>query len=108
MLIVAILVITVVVHTIVDWQFNKAAEMAFTDLDARTAFFGHFFTVMNLVTLAIQLFATSFVLRVFGLGTALMILPAALALGAVGILLHPGLWSAVLARGADDSLRFSI
>jgi AAA family ATP:ADP antiporter len=37
-----------------------------------------------------------------------MILPAALALGAVGILLHPGLWSAALARGADDSLRFSI
>jgi AAA family ATP:ADP antiporter len=107
-LIVAVLVITVVVHTIVDWQFNKAAEMEISDLDARTAFFGQFFTLLNIVTLAIQLFATSFVLRVFGLGTALMILPAALAVGAVGILLHPGLWSAALARGTDDSLRFSI
>ena len=107
-LIVAVLVITVVAHTIVDWQFNKAAEMSISDLDARTSFFGRFFTLLNIVTLAIQLFATSFVLRVFGLGTALMILPAALALGAVGILLHPGLWSAALSRGADDSLRFSI
>ncbi len=107
-LIIALLVVTVVVHTIVDWQFNKAAEMEISDLDARTSFFGRFFTLLNLVTLAIQLFATSFVLRVFGIGTALMILPAALALGAVGILLHPGLWSAALARGTDDSLRYSI
>jgi AAA family ATP:ADP antiporter len=107
-LIAVLLAVTILVHTIVDWQFNKAAEMGIRDLDARTSFFGRFFTLLNLVTLAIQLFATSFVLRVFGLGAALMILPAALAFGAVGILLHPGLWAATLARGADDSLRYSI
>jgi len=103
----AILMIATTAHTIVDWQFNKAAE-GILDQDARAAFFAGFFTVLNIVTLVIQLLATSFVLRYFGIGVALAMLPVALAFGAVGILLHPGLWSVSLARGADDALRLSV
>lgn len=107
-MITALLAITFVAHTFVDWQFNKAAEIEIDNLDERTAFFGYFFTLLNFVTLVVQLAATSFVLRVFGLGAALALLPAAMAMGAFGILLHPGLWSATLARGADDALRYSV
>ena len=104
----AILVLATTAHTIVDWQFNKAAEIAITDSDARTAFFGRFFMVLNAVTLAVQLLATGFVLRFFGVGVALAALPVAFAAGAIGILARPGLWTASLARGAEDALRYSI
>ncbi|MFQ5743744.1 MAG: hypothetical protein ACE5HV_09175, partial [Acidobacteriota bacterium] len=107
-LIAALLTLAITVHTIIDWQFNKAAVVQITDLDARTAFFGQFFTLLNIITLGIQLLATSFVLRYLGIGVALLLLPAAMATGSIGILLHPGLWSAALARGADDAFRFSI
>ena len=104
----AILIVATTTHTIVDWQFNKVAEQHIADLDGRTAFFGLFFTVLNIVTLIVQVLATSFVLRFFGVGVALAILPVALATGAVGILLSPNLWTASFARGADDSLRYSV
>ena len=107
LLIVTILILATTAHTIIDWQFNKAVELQITDTDARTTFFGGFFMVLNLVTLGIQLLATSFILRYFGIGVALALLPVALATGAVGILLHPGLWTTVFARGADDALRYS-
>lgn len=103
----AILMIATTAHTIVDWQFNKAAE-SIADADARAAFFGGFFTVLNVVTLVVQMLATGFVLNWFGIGAALALLPAVLALGAVGILVHPRLWTVSLARGADDALRLSV
>ncbi len=104
----ALLMITTTAHTIVDWQFIKGVEGAFSTPDSRAAFFAVFFGVLNVVTLAIQMLATSFVLRYFGIGVALALLPAAIATGAVGILLHPRLWVVSLARGADDALRFSV
>lgn len=104
----ALLTLTIIVHTIVDWQFNKMVEIYYVDLDERTAFFGQFSTVINTATLLLQLAATSWVLRYFGLRVALLLLPVALAFGAVGILLHPGLWTTALARGADDALRYSL
>ncbi len=104
----AILIIATTAHTIVDWQFNKAAEAAIESQDARTAFFGAFFTALNVLTLVTQMVVTSTILRVFGIGVAISLLPIAIASGAVGILLFPGLWAASFARGADDSLRFSV
>jgi ATP/ADP translocase len=103
----AILVLSTAAHTVVDWQFNKAAE-SIASPDARAAFFGGFFAVLNLVTLVIQMLGTSFILSYFGVGVAIALLPAALATGAVGILLHPGLTTISMARGADDALRLSV
>jgi AAA family ATP:ADP antiporter len=103
-----ILGLTIVVSTIVDWQFNKAIELFVVGEDAKTAFFGRFFAILNVVSIGIQLFLTSFVLRVFGLGLALLLLPLGLITGSIGILLHPGLWSAAFAKGAEGSLRYSL
>ncbi len=103
-----VLMLLTVVHTIVDWQFNKAAELSIVATDGRAAFFGLFFAIVGLLTLAVQLLVTGFVLRFFGIGMALALLPVALATGAFGILLYPTLLSTALARGADDSLRYSV
>jgi len=104
----AILVIATMAHTIVDWQFNRAAEVQFLSEQSLTTFFAAFNTGLNIVTLVVQMLATSFLLRRFGIGVAMGVLPAAIASGAVGILLFPGIWTASLARGADDTLRLSV
>jgi len=104
----AIVIVATTAHTIVDWQFNKWAADSFGSQDERAVFFAGFFMVLNVVTLAVQVLATSFILRYFGIGLAMALLPAAIAAGAVGILLYPKLWVVSLARGADDALRFSI
>ena len=103
-----VLMLLTVVHTIVDWQFNKAAELSIASTDGRAAFFGLFFAIAGLLTLAVQLLVTGFMLRFFGIGMALALLPVALATGAFGILLYPALLSTTLARGADDALRYSV
>lgn len=107
MTITAILVIATMAHTIVDWQFNKTAE-SILDQDQRATFFASFFTILNIITLAIQVLGTSLVLRYFGIGVALSAMPAAIAAGAVGILAYPTLLTTTLARGADDALRLSV
>ncbi len=106
----AILVIATMAHTIVDWQFNRAAEAEFLSEQSLTRFFAAFNLILNIVTLVVQMLATSFLLRHFGIGVAMGLLPAAIASGAFGILLFPGnpIWSTGLARGADDALRFSV
>lgn len=104
----AILIVATTAHTLVDWQFNKWVADEFSTPDQRAAFFAGFFTVLNVVTLTIQMLATSFILRYFGIGLAMALLPAAIAVGAVGILLNPKLWVVSLARGADDALRLSV
>ncbi len=103
-----VLMLLTIVHTIVDWQFNKAAELSIAATDGRAAFFGLFFAIAGLLTLAVQLLVTGFVLRFFGIGMALALLPVALATGAFGVLLYPALLSTTLARGADDALRYSV
>lgn len=103
-----ILGLTIVVSTLLDWQMIKAVELFIPGVDAKTAFFGGFFSILNAACLVVQLLLTSFVLRRFGIGVALLLLPAALWTGSLGILLHPGLWSAVLAKGAEGTLRYSL
>lgn len=103
-----ILALTIVVSTIVDWQFNKAVDLFIPGEDAKTAFYGKFFAVINVISVLIQILLTSWVLRVFGLGVALLMLPLALLTGSVGIILYPGLWTAVTLKGLEDSLRHSL
>lgn len=103
-----LLVLLVIVHTIIDWQFNRAAEIFIDDENARTAFFGRFFTILNLVTLAIQVLATGAVLRVFGVGVALLAMPIFLAAGSLAIFLLPVLGVVSVVRATDDALRYSL
>lgn len=103
-----ILGLTIVVSTLVDWQFNRAVEMYVAGEDAKTAFFGRFFAVQNVASVAIQVFLTSFVLRSFGIGVALLVLPVTLLTATGGVLAVPGLLAAALAKGSDGALRYSL
>lgn len=103
-----ILGLTIVVGTLLDWQLNRAVELFVEGEDAKTAFWGQFYAVLNVASVAIQLLLTSFVLRRFGVSVALFILPVALAAGSIGIFFIPALWMVAFGKGAEGALRYSL
>lgn len=103
-----ILGLTIAVGTLVDWQFNKAVELFVAGEDAKTAFFGRFFLVLNVVSVLVQLLFTGAILKRFGVGLAVLVLPAALAAASLGVLAVPALLTAAAAKMAEGSLRYSL
>lgn len=104
----AILGLTILVGTLLDWQFNRAVELFIEGEDAKTEFFGTFFALLNVVSVGIQLLLTGWVLRRFGLGVALLVLPLTLSVASVGILALPALWTVSAAKGTEGALRYSL
>lgn len=104
----SIICVSVIVAKLVDYQFSAIASAAITDPDSLTAFFGFWFSNMNLVSLFIQLFITRKVVGVFGVGTSLFFLPAGILLGAIAIFFAPELWAAIFLKINDGSLKQSI
>jgi HEAT repeat protein len=85
-----------------------AAERFGADADRLTTFFGRFNVALGLAALATQLVVTSRLLRRYGIGPALLVLPIALGTGALAVLLVPGFWSVVFLAALDQGLRFSV
>ncbi len=104
----ALIGLSSLVTTLVAWQFRAIASSSIPRTDELAAFFGTFNIYAGALSLAAQLFLASRVLRRFGLGIALLIVPFALATGSLGVLIVGGLWSAVLLKGVDQVLRYSI
>lgn len=105
--IVAIVGLYEMVSTIMDFQFTSAVQKS---LEA-SAIPGHFakvFAITNWAALIIQLVFTSFVMRRFGLTAALLVLPAAAALGSSAFLLAPTLITASALNTADNAFAYSI
>ena len=96
------------VTAVAAWQFKAIAAGVIKDKDALTAFFGSFMFYTGLLSLALQYLATSRLLRRFGLGVALSVVPVALALGSVSLLVFGSLAAAMLLRGSDQVLRYAI
>ena len=106
--IVGVIAATVITSTFVDFQFKTVAAAAYPTEDALTSFMGRFYGRVSLVALIVQFFIAPRLIRVLGVGGALSVLPAALAAGAAGMLLVPGLMAGIALRGADQSLKHSI
>ena len=101
-----ILMITILVSTLLDWQFNQAVERFIPGEDAKTVFFGRFNLFLNIASVIIQLLLTSFVLGRFGVGVALLVLPVSLLIANVGIVLVPILLMVTLAKGSEGAIRY--
>ncbi|MEZ5359767.1 MAG: Npt1/Npt2 family nucleotide transporter [Candidatus Zixiibacteriota bacterium] len=108
LLIVGIIAMTMMVASFVDYQFKVVSKGAFPTTEELTSFLGKFYGRLSLVSLFLQLLLTYRFLRILGVGGAIMFLPIALMLGSVSMLIAPGLFAAVLLRGADGSLKYSI
>jgi len=100
--------LSVVVANLVDYQFSAVASTIITDTDQLTAFFGFWVSTLSIIALIIQLFLTGRILKFLGVAASLFFLPIGLLVGAVAILMTPVLWTAILIRVSDGSLKHSI
>lgn len=97
-----------IAQTILDFQFQTIVSSAFGSADSKTSFFAKFFALQNLAGLFIHLLLTRYFLMRFGVGVSLLLLPAALGAGAVGVLVNPVLWVAALAKFSEGGIRYSL
>lgn len=100
--------IGVIVANLVDYQFNTIAEESITDKDELTAFFGFWLSNLSIVSLGIQLFITSRILRSLGVIPSLLFLPGGILIGALAILFAPVLWAAILIKVSEGAFKQSI
>ena len=104
-LIAAAVVLTVLVKQIVDYQFNLATS-ALGDRDTISAFQGKF----NAATQWLPLIAAAAIrpaLARWGVGAALLMLPASMIAANLFVALRGGLIPAVVAKGTETTLRYS-
>lgn len=103
-----IVAISVVVGRLVEYQFGAIATKNIKTADELTALYGLWLSNINMASLLIQLFVTRRVIGFLGVGTALFFLPLGILFGAFAVMLHPTLWSAILLKLTDGSLKQSI
>ena len=95
------------VSQILDYQYSVAAE-SLTGSGATQAFFGQITVIIGVISVVTQFFLVSFVIRKFGLTTALLVLPIAMALTSGIYLAAPVLWTAALLTISDNAFSYSI
>lgn len=105
-LLLLLLMASTIALTVGDFSFKAYARKHHgADLGS---FFATTQIVVNVIALLVQLVVVPRVLRTAGPHWALLLLPFLLGLGGVGLLLHAALFGALVLRGADGALRFSL
>ena len=106
-----IMTVTIIVTTLIDFQFNVVVAVAKPDLDIRTSFLGTFFTLLLIFSYVLHMILTNLILRKFGIHVALLIAPVFLLAGSLLVFLIPAallLRWAVFLKGGDKSLAHSL
>jgi ATP:ADP antiporter, AAA family len=104
----ALLFVSVIVSTLIDYRFKAAAKEAYPSADALASFFGSYYAWLSAVTLFAQLWLTGRLLMGLGLTRSLLLLPFTLLVGSLSFLVLPGLFTATATRLAEASLRTSV
>lgn len=97
-----------VVSNVIDFQLAAFVEQSITSSLERDAFFGFIGQATSAVSIFVQLFLTSFVMKRFGLKVALLFLPVALFAGSIGFLFVPSLLVVGFLSASDNGLNYSI
>jgi ATP:ADP antiporter, AAA family len=104
----ALIFVSVIVSTLIDYQFKAAAKEAYPSADALAGFFGSYYAWLSAVTLPVQVWLTGKFLMGLGLTPSLLLLPLSLLAGSISLLIWPGLFAATATRMAEVSLRTSV
>jgi ATP:ADP antiporter, AAA family len=102
-----LVLVSTVALTLGDYVF-KSQVAQHIDKAQLPEFFATVYMVLNLLALVAQFLLTGWLLRVAGLHRALWVLPALVAMGATGVAVGGGLVAALLLKGADGTLRYSL
>src|SRR6266850_1613312 len=104
----AVICLASFVTTLTGWQFKAVAKQFLVNKDALAILFGNFYLYAGILGLLFQLLLTTRVLRRFGIGTMLFVLPTAVMVGSAGLLIWGTLASAIALKGSDQVLRYSL
>jgi ATP/ADP translocase len=94
----AALALSVVVSTLVDFQFKLFIQHVYPDPHALTQFFGKFYVGLNALSLLFQFSVAGWLLRRLGLGPATALQPATALLFTAWIIVSPIWWAIVVMR----------
>ncbi|HKV98501.1 MAG TPA: Npt1/Npt2 family nucleotide transporter [Vicinamibacterales bacterium] len=103
----ALILLGSVVTTVAGWQYKSIAKEAFAQKDQLTYFFGAVTAYTGIISLVAQLVLTAKLLRRFGVGLTLLILPVLLMAGSVAVLVWGTVWAATFLRSSDVVIRYS-
>jgi len=105
----AVICLSSIATTTASWQFEAFTQAQFAmDKNAIGRFLGDFYFFAGIACLLVQLLMTSRLLRHFGIGPALFVVPLALFMGSGAVLIWGTLWAAIVLRASDQVLRYSI
>jgi AAA family ATP:ADP antiporter len=104
----AVICISSFVTTLTGWQFKALAKQFSGGTDALAIFFGDFYFYAGLLALLFQLLLTTRLLRRFGIGHMLFVLPVMVLAGSAGLLVWGTVAAALFLKGGDQVLRYSI
>jgi ATP:ADP antiporter, AAA family len=94
--------------TLAGWQFKALAKMSSVNQDSLAIFFGNFYFYAGVLALLFQLLLTTRLLRRFGIGPMLFVLPIFVLAGSAALAILGTLSAALFLRGGDQVLRYSI
>ena len=100
--------VSVIVSTLIDFQFKSAAKQAYPSAGALAVFFSSYYGWLSVATFFVQVVLTGKILSAVGLKPTLYLTPGTLLIGSLAIMIWPGLLAVVLTRMADGTLRDSI
>lgn len=110
-LIALVVVLTYMVSTLVDYQFQAIIGDTIPGKDDRSAYLGNFFAITGIIGGFIQFFITARILERFGLLVALVLLPSFMLLGSASLALAPlalSLAAVTFTKGSENCLRYTI
>ncbi|MBI5510890.1 MAG: HEAT repeat domain-containing protein [Deltaproteobacteria bacterium] len=106
-----VVILTYLVSTLADYQFQVIIGDFIPGKDERSAFFGTFFGVTGILGGLVQFFVTARLLERFGVLVSLVLLPLAMLTGSIGILSVPlvsALWASSFTKGSENVLRYTV
>jgi AAA family ATP:ADP antiporter len=104
----ALILLSSVVTTAAGWQLKAIAKDTIGQKDALAAFLGAFAGYTGVASLIAQLLITTKLLRRFGIGVALLVLPVSLIGGSLAVLAWGNIWAASILKGSDGVFRYSV
>ena len=105
-----IILVSVIVSTLIDFQFKTGAKQAYSSTKELAVFFSSYYGWLSVATFFVQVLLTSQTLKKLGLTASLYVTPAALLTGSIVIITWPGLPAATFTRmySVPGSFRFCI
>jgi len=96
------------VEPITEFQFISSIEREYASTDLRTVYLANFFSIMGIVSIAINIAVTPLVHRFFGVIAGLAAQPLMVTLASLSFLSQPSLFRASVMKIADRGLSYSI